>query len=528
MRTQAQGPGRLVQDSSYYVGILSKKIRDVTSETQRLRSEIEQQSKDNAQYSTFERKYESLLKTKETLEGQLADYNLALDKTRTSTDPEDVQRMAEDLKEKNRQSAQELDRIFLQRKQKDSEAAQIEDQLANHYKQIEKRINELEPGKLRSYNELINSKKDMESYLSITGSKLNEINGQIHAYENDDRGVHSYRKDYEALEKQVTAAARDEAMLQEELEIAGLDPKEGLQKFKARVEKYKEANKSTEENIGNLRGELTRLQRMLDDFGVSADQGGEDEEAAKFELLKKRDADMTAFMEKFDESKAEIIGEQRSVQSTIVALLEYISRDVENSKELPTQEAHGEMEAIKDFKQKNLLSAEKTMETLQAEHRKREKELDILRNSEPKLKKEMEALRAAIAQLKKESDTMADVAGLRQQFDATKGGLMDISDSYTRRKQDMQQQVLVLSQKLDVLKKEMSTNETVKELDEMEKQMKNKEKNIFELRDYVETKSRETDYEGLKASCLKNIEILNAAAVKENARSPAFGQQAKW
>ncbi len=52
----------------------------MNSESNKLRAEIEQQSKDNAQYTQLERKYETLAKSKEALEGQLADYNLALDK----------------------------------------------------------------------------------------------------------------------------------------------------------------------------------------------------------------------------------------------------------------------------------------------------------------------------------------------------------------------------------------------------------------------------------------------------------------
>ena len=46
----------------------------------RLRTEVEQQSKNNSQISQLERKYDTLLKNKEALEGQLADYNLAMDK----------------------------------------------------------------------------------------------------------------------------------------------------------------------------------------------------------------------------------------------------------------------------------------------------------------------------------------------------------------------------------------------------------------------------------------------------------------
>jgi TolA-binding protein len=80
MKTQSQGPGRLVQDSAYYVGLLRAKINEVGKETQRLQDEMEQQIRDKSQVTQLEKRYEALIKTKEQLEGQLADYNLALDK----------------------------------------------------------------------------------------------------------------------------------------------------------------------------------------------------------------------------------------------------------------------------------------------------------------------------------------------------------------------------------------------------------------------------------------------------------------
>ena len=80
MRTQAQGPGRLVQDSPYFIGVLRKKITDILNETQKLRSEMDQHEKDNTQAPLLEKRFEKLLKDKESLEGQLEDYNLALDK----------------------------------------------------------------------------------------------------------------------------------------------------------------------------------------------------------------------------------------------------------------------------------------------------------------------------------------------------------------------------------------------------------------------------------------------------------------
>jgi hypothetical protein len=60
------------------------------------------------------------------------------------------------------------------------------------------------------------------------------------------------------------------------------------------------------------------------------------------------------------------------------------------------------MEDQRTFKEKNLATAQRTMESLQAEKRKRERDLDLLRISEPKLVKELSGLKESIARMVKD------------------------------------------------------------------------------------------------------------------------------
>lgn len=54
--------------------------------------------KEQSNYINLERKYEQVLKTVRNLEGELADYNLTLDKMRTDTRVEDVNMMLDHIK----------------------------------------------------------------------------------------------------------------------------------------------------------------------------------------------------------------------------------------------------------------------------------------------------------------------------------------------------------------------------------------------------------------------------------------------
>ena len=86
--------------------------------------------------------------------------------------------------------------------------------------------------------------------------------------------------------------------IQEELEISNLPPKEAHSKFVERVNSHRQNATAIGERIVGLTDENERLRRMIE----QADNTEEDQsEAAKYELLQKRDQDMTAFIDKFDE-----------------------------------------------------------------------------------------------------------------------------------------------------------------------------------------------------------------------------------
>lgn len=240
MKHKAQGD-RMVFDASHFVGQIRRRITDLNNETAKLRAETEQITKDNSQYSQYEKKYEALIKSKDSLEGQLADYNLAMDKSRTSTDPDEVLQLAHHLQDKNRHGSQELDRVFMVRKQREGEVAALEEQLEAHYRAIQARINELEPGKLRAYNDLMAKQREYQEKSQQSEQKLNELSARLRQLESDDKGS-SLRKEYVVLEKTIQAKKRELQTAQEELDIVNLEPKEAHARYVARVNDFKQVS----------------------------------------------------------------------------------------------------------------------------------------------------------------------------------------------------------------------------------------------------------------------------------------------
>lgn len=115
---------------------------------------MEQIQADNQQFNQLERKYEFLIKEVRRLEGELADYNLALDKQRTETRPEDIYMMHEHVQMQNDRQRNQLDDLFLDRKQYEDQIAEFEGSIQLINQQIELKVNSLDPETRKEYENL--------------------------------------------------------------------------------------------------------------------------------------------------------------------------------------------------------------------------------------------------------------------------------------------------------------------------------------------------------------------------------------
>ena len=129
MKMQSQGPGRQIYDRSYYFNLLKNKNNDIVNEINKMKSEVEEINKDNATYLTLERRYETLIKDVRKFEGELADYNLALDKYRSDTKPEDIEALFMHIKNQNDKQKSHLDNLFTEKRDMENEIQTYEAQI---------------------------------------------------------------------------------------------------------------------------------------------------------------------------------------------------------------------------------------------------------------------------------------------------------------------------------------------------------------------------------------------------------------
>ena len=154
IKVQNQGPGRQIYDRSYYMNQLKNKNNEIVTEINKMKQEVEDINKDNNTYLTLERKYEALIKDVRKYEGELADYNLALDKYRSDTKPEDIEALYMHIKNSNDKQKQILDTMFGEKRDMENEIQTYEQSIQDINFQNESKLNDLDPEQRNDYEKL--------------------------------------------------------------------------------------------------------------------------------------------------------------------------------------------------------------------------------------------------------------------------------------------------------------------------------------------------------------------------------------
>ncbi|KAG5180491.1 intraflagellar transport protein 74 [Tribonema minus] len=379
MRTsQGAGPGRLVQDGSFFLGQLRQKIMDIQRELAKLKAEGEQHTKDSSQYGGLERTYETLLAEVKNLEGTLADHNLAMDKARTTADPGEVVAYLSELEDRNRRNARELDNVFLSKQERERAVADVEQAIAQVHREMEGRVNAMDPQKLEEYRGLVQRSQQLEAEVASVQAETDAMTARIKEHEArmGPKGG-SYRQEYKDVEREVGRLRRQRDALAADIELASMEPKAAREKLLAKVKADQDRSKDLDRRSADTASEMEKMRAAVAEAEADARAGrsGAGEiDPSKVEVLQRRDAEMSEFIDRFDATRAGVLQEQSRAQEAIVALLAHISSGLEAQHTIPEQ-------------------AQVTMRRLQGEKEKRLAEMAKIDTLDEKIPVELKSLR---------------------------------------------------------------------------------------------------------------------------------------
>lgn len=503
MRTGAVGPKRQIYDKTYYMSELRKRITQLSEEVTTLNKEINEIQQQNHLYNSLEKRYDSLVKTVRALEGDLADYNLATDKQRTDTRPEDVQHMYLVMKSQNEQVRNEVDQIFLEKRSHEEEIGRMEQEINSMVRAAEERLNELHPDQRKEYEELQEDNCRLSKELPEGHLELEQIQGRLNAIEG------RLRSDVNRTHYQHLVGVRRELFqkrdgLDREVQQCNLSHPEQRELLLNKVKSDNAEIVSVEKLNQDLKLENEKLRTQIRDVAADAkERKDEGSDQQKYEILFTKDQEMTVFIDAFPDSKAEEEKKMRSKQDLIMTLLDNIQKSLGLPSDVSPLKHMHDMEDELDFKTKQLHNSETTHNRLEAELQTRQGELEKIESLDDKISVELQHVEAKMRQYESDIETKYDlVADMRAKGEEHLKQLEKQKHFLESRLSALKQQVGFLRLRYDSKRRQLTDHESgtnqaaqnATNLDIQERKIGQLGLTLYTLRSFITTKSSEADF----------------------------------
>ena len=507
MKVGAQGPGRQIADKSYYMGELRKKCDEITAEITKMNTEAEQFNKDTQLYAQMERKYETLIKEVRKLQGDLADYNLIVDKSRTNTEPQDIANAYQNLKQRNDEERRKVDDIFTQRQEKEAEIQKLEQQTLAKLSQAEEKLKTLSVEDRRRYAELQDELSRLQADVA-QGQQQYDLECRKLAKCEQDLKLEPRKQRYQVLEEQRQQLAERRRALEVESSKPVLSEEKQREQLVAQVKEDNKQLQITERSIAEVDTRIRLAQQELDSLEQGRGSDSQDE-VTKYHKLQEKDQEMTAFIAAFP---ASLQAEQTAVKETeerILAALAQLTKELQRQKQLPSRESFKELQAEVDYKQRGLENSQTTAERLQQEQEMRDLELQKINNLDQKITVELESLGTRATEYREALKTYNNVGQLKQQAEDVRTRMQQRKQKLDSRRKALKQQVQALTAVYEKEKQALSASESAGTLEALEQKLRHYEQNIFHLREFIVSKEAETDYTGVYEEVSTQVASIN-------------------
>lgn len=521
MKTGSMGPKRQIYDKTYYLVELRKRCQELVDEVARLNKEINDIQQDNNVYASLEKRYDNLVKTVRSLEGDLADHNLATDKQRTDTRPEEVHHMYTIMKSQNEQQRADVDQIFLEKRSHEEEIGRMEQEIANIARAAEDRLNELHPDQRREYEELREESKRLSSDLGEARDELDQVSGRLNAVESRLRSD-PLRTRHQQLNQTRREFENQLIQLRQEVQQGSMSIPEQREILLSKVKNDNGEIVAAEKNNSELKLDNERLRAQIKEVQADAqEKKDESSDQQKYEILFTKDQEMTAFIEGFADSKAEEERKIKEKQESIERLLQNISKSLDLPTDVTPESHLRDMEDELDFKSRQLQNSETTQSRLEGELAKREGELEKIESLDVKISLELSQVEEKMKQYEKEMAERYDkIEDMKAQGALELQKLEESKRNLEERSVALRQQVNFIRLRYDSKRQQLQDDETAANLEGYESKIRQFGQTLHTLRTFILQKTSESDFRGEMASCLDVAGQLNKMLQDSALRPP--------
>ncbi|RLV96997.1 hypothetical protein DV515_00012224, partial [Chloebia gouldiae] len=251
--------------------------------------------------------------------------------------------------------------------------------------------------------------------------------------------------------------------------------------------------KGDSQKIASMERQLAEVKEKIDYFKKVIQRLDTDlenhrgEENWKYKELKKREESMDNFLATFEDMKNQESERKAQIEASIVALLEYLSRNLNHMKQISsvTNQELKIMQEDLTFKSDEMQKSQSTAKNLITESQKLQLDLQKMELLEGKMVGELASLKDKIEQTKAELEIYNNLPALKVSGEEKKKKLKDDKEKLTKRSRAFKKIMEHLNTEYETLKRELQENETHSQLTNLERKWQHHEQNNFMMKECI-------------------------------------------
>uniref|UniRef100_A0A665VM08 Intraflagellar transport 74 n=1 Tax=Echeneis naucrates TaxID=173247 RepID=A0A665VM08_ECHNA len=512
MKTGMKGPQRQILDKSYYLGLLRSKINELTTETSKLHKEIDNYNQENSVYLSYEKRAEVLAGEIKDLQGQLADYNMLVDKLNTNTEMEEMINDYNNLKAQNDSEAASIDSIFTERREREEAIRAIEQEIKRERRVADEVIHSMPPAKQEKYFTIATANDELLQELSVLQEELDILITRKEDYEAE--LAHSQiKQEVVRLHETLSALeAKRDAMEAEHKSLGS--PQEQREKLLKQVKEDNQEIASMERQLTEIRDRTRKITEEIRQLEQDSEEA-QGECQQKYKELKRKEEEIDRFLETFEESRAQEQEKMTVCQENIISLLEHCSRNMLRLRQIDTVTASElrNMQEVLVSKETEVVQSESTARGLTSESQRLQQDLEKVQQLEGKITSELSNLKERVSTMESELHTYRDLDTLRHTAEEKKKRLQEERLLLTERRGSFKQLLEEMNQKYQALKTKLEENETHAQLTNLERKWQHLEQNNFVMKEFITSKSQESDYASVAKKVTQQVAEYNKCLI---------------
>lgn len=506
---------RQIQDKRYYEGLIQLKIRELTQEIATIRQQVDSQSRERATFLHYDKRAKEMAAELTELQGQLADYNIVVDKMASNTDKDSIEQEAKELERMNEQTLFEIERMFEQRQQKEQQLRSIENDIESERKNTERIVESMNQDLRSKYDELYKQKMELQDAIDKMQRDLDHLSNEKVRMEGQ-IALSQVKQEAVKLHLNIMEVEGKRDRLREE-EKNRLSPEEEREQLLAKVKQDNTDIAAAERQTTEMKKRMTELEQELERLETDLEEN-QSEKQVKYKELRKREEAMEQFMNGFDQNREEELEKLEKLERMIVDRLEKLSNSIDNDTYLTS----GEEMAILNIQSSNVgneaTNLDQSIEGLNKEHVRLQQTLVKMEMLEKRLKAELIELNEKIDKRQSELVILEDLDGLKASFELKREELIAERAQLSSQQPSCKQELSAVQEEYNEIKARLDKNETYLQITSLEEKVENMKQSNKIIEDFINEQRDKMNYHPLKDRVFMLLGQHNVI-LKENTKS---------